>query len=166
MKRHRSYTSSWNMSWMMWKEEKIQELKWLLEALLLVAIIMFIVCAIFWAAGLPSVRYSDPLKSVQAHLSAFNKPLVKVEVFNQRPVDLLGRPTIFPDKENNNYAFLIRGMVGSTNFDEKAKDYLQKHPQDAVLVSPIAIGADAEKSILVFTDSPVPDPEYFRVDRK
>lgn len=129
--------------------------------IVLVFLLLIGIIALFAAIAAKTASDSNPLKSVQAHLSAFNKPLVKVEVFNQRPVDLLGRPTIFPDKENNNYTFLVRGMVGSTNFDEKAKDYLQKHSQDAVLVS--YTGADAEKGFLVFTDSSVPDLEYFRV---
>lgn len=143
----------------------LMELKvYRIAKIVLVFLVLIGIIALFATIAARTASDSNPLKSVQAHLSAFNKPLVEIEVFNQRPVDLLGRPTIFPDKENNNYAFLIRGMVGSTNFDEKAKDYLQKHPQDAVLVS--YTGADAEKSFLVFTDNVVPDPEYFRVNRK
>lgn len=164
MRRHRGYVPY--HPWI-WRQADMKEyLKVGLVVLLFMVIVMFMISAIAWLPGLLPSSWNRPhnQKPVQTHLSAFNKPLVKVEVFNQRPVDLLGRPTIFPAKENNNYAFLFRGMVGSTNFDEKGRDYLQRHPRDAVLIS--YTGADAEKGFLVFTNSPVPDSEYFRVARK
>jgi len=78
-----------------------------------------------------------------------NKPLVEVEEFNRRSVDLLGQPTIFPNKKSNIYAFFIRGRE-STDFDRKrVKAYLKRYPDDAVLISHTGAG---EEVILIFTN--------------